>query len=53
MPGRSLAAWLNGLPEVAELLRDAFDGKPVNEQYLSDWRQGGPAPCKNQLTFFH
>jgi hypothetical protein len=40
-PGRLLAAWLNSLPEVQELLRDFFDNKPVNEQNLSEWRRGG------------
>jgi hypothetical protein len=40
-PGRLLVAWLNSLPEVQELLRDFFEGKPVNEQNLSEWRRGG------------
>ncbi|HWB07570.1 MAG TPA: hypothetical protein VG796_31395 [Verrucomicrobiales bacterium] len=41
-PGRDIANWLNTLPEVKEALRGApFDGKPINEQNISEWRQGG------------
>jgi hypothetical protein len=38
---RLLVQWLNSLPEVKKILADHFDGRPVNEQNLSDWRQGG------------
>jgi len=34
-------AWLNGLPEVQSILRDQFDGRPISDQNLSTWRQGG------------
>ncbi|HVY70281.1 MAG TPA: hypothetical protein VHH73_10160 [Verrucomicrobiae bacterium] len=36
-----LLDWLNGLAEVKALLAKEFDGKPVNPQNLSAWRQGG------------
>jgi len=40
-PGPALLKWLNGLPEVQELLARDFESRPINEQNLSDWRQGG------------
>jgi hypothetical protein len=41
LPGRELADWLNSLPEVKEVLAARFQGKPISEQNLSEWRQGG------------
>ncbi|HWB02385.1 MAG TPA: hypothetical protein VG796_05125 [Verrucomicrobiales bacterium] len=41
VPARILAEWLNSLPEVQQILRDSFDGNPINEQNLCNWRQGG------------
>src|SRR5262245_7816683 len=41
VPARILAEWLNSLPEVQALLRDSFDGHPINEQNLCNWRNGG------------
>lgn len=40
-PGARLAAWLNALPEVQALLARDFAGRPVSEQNLSEWKQGG------------
>ena len=40
-PGQRLLEWLNALPEVQAVLAAEFDGRPVNAQNLSDWRQGG------------
>jgi hypothetical protein len=37
----SLLPWLNALPAVKTLLAARFDGGPVNEQNLSNWRNGG------------
>ena len=37
----NLADWLNGLPEVTDLLAAHFEGRPISEQNLSDWRNGG------------
>ncbi|MGB8340142.1 MAG: hypothetical protein WCE51_01015 [Chthoniobacterales bacterium] len=39
--GRQLVAWLNSLPEVQGILASEFGGKPIREQNLSEWRQGG------------
>jgi len=39
--GRALVEWLNGLPAVRDVLKDQFGGPPVNEQNLSEWKQGG------------
>jgi len=39
--GRALVDWLNGLPEVQALLAAEFEGKPVREQNISEWRRGG------------
>jgi hypothetical protein len=36
-----LAEWLNGLPEVTALLASEFDGQPINEINLSNWKLGG------------
>ena len=40
-PGPNLLDWLNGLPEVRELLQEQFEGEPISKQNLSQWRQGG------------
>jgi hypothetical protein len=39
--GAALAAWLNGLPEVQAVLAAQFNGQPVNEVNLSQWRKRG------------
>ena len=39
--GARLVNWLNGLPEVQEILKDQFGGRAVTEQNLSEWKQGG------------
>lgn len=39
--GSELLNWLNGIPEVQACLREHFDGRPINDQNLSDWRHGG------------
>jgi hypothetical protein len=39
--GVTLLKWLNNQAGVRALLAELFDGRPVNEQNLSDWRQGG------------
>lgn len=39
--GPELLAWLNALPEVAAIIAQDFDGKPINAQNLSDWRHKG------------
>jgi hypothetical protein len=39
--GRRLVTWLNSLPEVQQVLAADFDGRPLNEQNLSQWKAGG------------
>lgn len=39
--GKKLVAWLNALPEAQAIVSAEFGGKPIREQDLSEWRQGG------------
>jgi hypothetical protein len=39
--GADIVQWLNDLEEVQRALSFAHGGKPVTEQNLSEWRQGG------------
>ena len=39
--GGELLNWLNSLPEVQALGAEAFGGRPVSKQSLSEWRRGG------------
>ena len=39
--GPRLLLWLNGLPQVREILARDFHARPVNQQNLSNWRLGG------------
>jgi len=39
--GKELAAWLNTLPEVQAVVTAQFDGRPIREQNLSEWKKGG------------
>jgi hypothetical protein len=39
--GKKLVAWLNALPEVQAIVAAEFGGKPIREQNLSEWKQGG------------
>jgi len=40
-PGPQVLSWLNEHPNVRRILERDFGGRPVNEQNLSEWRQGG------------
>src|SRR5580698_3731694 len=40
-PGTKLVEWLNTLEEVRDVLQAEFDARPVSEQNLSEWKQGG------------
>jgi hypothetical protein len=40
-PGNVLVKWLNSLPEVQDILRQQFDGRPISPQNLSEWKNGG------------
>jgi len=39
--GVQLVAWLNAKPEVVEVIHERFDGLPISEQNLSEWRKRG------------
>jgi hypothetical protein len=39
--GRVLVAWLNGLEPVRDMLKERFNGTPLREQNLSEWRKRG------------
>ena len=39
--GKKLVPWLNGLPEVRAVMAREFAGRPIREQNLSEWKQGG------------
>ncbi len=39
--GESILKWLNKTVPCKEMLAKYFDGKPINKQNLSDWKQGG------------
>ena len=40
-PAVEILAWLNALPEVREVLAKYFNGSPISEDNLSQWRHGG------------
>ncbi len=40
-PGVRLVEWLNGQPEVRDVLQSEFGGRPINEQNLSEWKTRG------------
>ena len=40
-PGARLLEWLNALPQVHTILKADFQGRPINPQNLTDWKQGG------------
>jgi len=40
-PGRNLVVWLNSLQAVQDVMEDFFNGMPISEQNLSEWKQGG------------
>lgn len=39
--GKELVGWLNSLAEVKTVLAASFRGRPLSEQNLSEWKQGG------------
>jgi hypothetical protein len=40
-PGNELVEWLNAKPEVIKVIHERFDGTPISEQNLSEWRKRG------------
>jgi hypothetical protein len=39
--GNELVEWLNSKPEVVKVIGERFDGIPISEQNLSEWRKRG------------
>ena len=39
--GKDLIVWLNSLPEAQAVLKRKFSARPISEQNLSEWKQGG------------
>ncbi|HWB03818.1 MAG TPA: hypothetical protein VG796_12400 [Verrucomicrobiales bacterium] len=51
-PGRRIITWLNSLPAVKKILRELFHNKPITEQNLSEWRNGGYLEWQIRRDFF-
>jgi hypothetical protein len=39
--GKQIAEWLNALPEAIAVLAAEFDGQPISDVNLSNWKLGG------------
>ena len=46
--GAMVLPWLNSLTAVQTLLAARFNGEPVNDQNLTNWRTGGYAQWQKQ-----
>lgn len=51
--GKTIAAWLNTLPEVSSLMAAEFDAQPINENNLSNWKLGGYRDWEAQQAALH
>lgn len=40
-PASKILPWLNALPETAAVVAEQFDGEPITDSNLSNWRAGG------------
>jgi hypothetical protein len=40
-PGNRLGEWLNSNPDVMKVMAEQFEGRPITEQNISEWRAGG------------
>ena len=41
VPGTEIVQWLNTQPDVLAVMAKYFEGRPVTEQNLSDWKESG------------
>ena len=48
-PGKDLVTWLNGLDRMRQILAREFGGRPVSEQNLSEWKQGGFLDWRHEM----
>jgi hypothetical protein len=46
--GKQIAEWLNTLPEVQALMTAEFDGQPINQNNVSNWKAGGYKDWEDQ-----
>jgi len=40
-PGNRLVEWLNSNPDVTKVMAEQFEGRPITDNNLSEWRAGG------------
>ena len=40
-PGNRLVEWLNSNPDVMKVMAEQFEGRPITDNNLSEWRAGG------------
>ena len=50
-PGNRLVEWLNSNPDVMKVMAEQFEGRPINEHNISEWRQGGYEEWLTLQTF--
>lgn len=50
--GPELLTWLNSLPAVRDVLNRKFEGREINHQNLTAWRQGGYREWKFRRDLF-
>ena len=50
-PGNRLVEWLNSNPDVMRVMAEHFEGRPINEHNISEWRQGGYEEWLTLQTF--
>ena len=46
--GTDVVQWLNAHPDVQRVLSGSFDGRPITEGNLTEWKQGGFLEWKRQ-----
>ena len=51
-PGVRLLKWLNTLPEVEQVLDREFEGHPIEDANLTNWKQGGFLDWQAQQQMF-
>ncbi len=51
--GQTILEWLNGQPVVQDILKAQFEGTPINDQNLSNWREGGFADWLGEQEKVH
>src|SRR6187455_443739 len=47
----SITEWLNALPDVQKMLKNSFNGDPINDQNITNWRRSGFAAWQLRHNF--